>query len=212
MPANLNALIRYKTINSCLYGGKRKWSISELIEACSSALSESRGRYGKISERTIRDDIRVMRSEILGFNAPIKQKSGLYYYEDPHYSILSVGITDLALIEKIIKMLLDIRNEVRHPELEIILKKLMDMSPDLFTKQERSGISFSESSLHRDISVEESEVQKSFGITKKTDVRIKPATSEISSVQDIGPLLKSSPSSSYLPSLSWGDLLGAILI
>jgi hypothetical protein len=83
MPANLNALIRCKTINSCLFGGKRKYDIGELIEACSEALSEARGRTTKISERTIRDDIHVMRSEILGFNAPIEQKDGLYFYSDP---------------------------------------------------------------------------------------------------------------------------------
>src|SRR5512137_855769 len=97
MPANLNALIRYKTINSALYGGNRRWSIPELTEKCSSALAEYRGRYKIVSERTIRDDIRVMRSDILGYNAPIKQQSGLYYYSDPLYSIINVSITDSGL-------------------------------------------------------------------------------------------------------------------
>ena len=103
MPANLNALIRYKTINSCLFGGKRKYDIDELIGACSDALSEARGRITRISERTIRDDIRVMRSEILGFNAPIEQKDGLYYYSDPKYNILSVSVTDPGVLHMIIK-------------------------------------------------------------------------------------------------------------
>ena len=130
MPANLNALIRYKTINSCLYGGKRKWSIDELIDACSEAIGESRGSYGKISERTVRDDIRVMRSDILGFNAPIRQEKGLYFYDDAQYSIMSIGITDLKLIDRVIKMLLDIREEVKHPELETVLEKLLKISPE----------------------------------------------------------------------------------
>lgn len=130
MPANLNALVRYKTINSCLYGGRRKWAIDELIDACSEALGESRGRYERISERTIRDDIRVMRSDILGFNAPIRQERGLYFYDDPGYSIMSVGITDMKLIDRIIKMLIDIRSEVKHPELEIVLERLLKISPE----------------------------------------------------------------------------------
>ncbi len=124
MPANLNALIRYKTINNCLYGGRRRWSIRELIDACSEALSEYRGRYTTISERTVRDDIRVMRSEILGFNAPIAQKGGLYFYSDPAYSILSINLTDMALMDRICNLLYTLRSDIRHPELEMILKQL----------------------------------------------------------------------------------------
>ncbi|HLO60155.1 MAG TPA: hypothetical protein VK179_15505 [Bacteroidales bacterium] len=124
MPANLNALIRYKTINSCLFGGKRRWSIDELIEKCSDALAECRGRYERISERTVRDDIRVMRSDILGYNAPILQKNGLYFYSDPAYSIMSVTITDSSLVMKIIKLLNDVKRDVNHPEMEIVLQRL----------------------------------------------------------------------------------------
>jgi hypothetical protein len=128
MPANLNALIRYKTINSCLYGGRRKWSIAELIDACSEALAESRGRYDTLSERTLRDDIRVMRSDILGFNAPIGQEKGLYFYSDQKYSIMSISISDSGLVHQIIKLLEELKTEVKHPELENILEKLMDMT------------------------------------------------------------------------------------
>jgi hypothetical protein len=128
MPANLNALIRYKTINSCLYGGRRKWSIQELSGSCSEALAESRGRYDPVSERTIRDDIRVMRSDILGFNAPIEQVKGLYFYSDPKFSIMSVSITDSGLAEKIFDFLMKLRPELSHPELEIILEKLSELT------------------------------------------------------------------------------------
>ena len=124
MPANLNALIRYKTINSCLFGGKRRWSIDELRERCSETLAENRGKYTGVSERTIRDDLRVMRSDILGFNAPIKQEGGLYFYSDPGYSILSLRITDAGLAEQIFSLLMKIRGRESHPELEIILQRL----------------------------------------------------------------------------------------
>jgi predicted DNA-binding transcriptional regulator YafY len=128
MPANLNALIRYKTINSCLYGGRRKWTIDELIDACSDALAESRGRYESVSERTVRDDIRVMRSDILGFNAPLEQNKGLYFYSDPDYSIMSISITDSGLASQIINLLSELKMTVNHPELESILNKLRQLS------------------------------------------------------------------------------------
>jgi hypothetical protein len=124
MPANLNALIRYKTINSALYGGNRRWSIPELVEKCSDALAEYRGRHESVSERTIRDDIRVMRSDILGYNAPIAQQKGLYYYSDKGYSIMTISFTDSGLVERIIRFLGEIKPEIAHPELEIILEKL----------------------------------------------------------------------------------------
>lgn len=69
-----------------------------------------------------------MRSEILGFNAPIRQKDGQYYYGDPYYSIMSISLTDSGLIEKIIKVLSKISTEVSHPELEILIERLTCMS------------------------------------------------------------------------------------
>ncbi len=127
MPANLNALIRYKTINTCLYGGWRRWTIDELRGKCSEALAESRGRYTPVSERTLRDDIRVMRSDILGFNAPIKQEGGLYFYSDPGYSILSLSITDTGLAAQVLGLLMKLREKVSHPEMEIIVAQLCRM-------------------------------------------------------------------------------------
>ncbi|NLE36167.1 MAG: hypothetical protein GX622_13785 [Bacteroidales bacterium] len=137
MPANLNALIRYKTINSCLSGGRRRWSIDELRERCSEALAENRGRYTGVSERTLRDDIRVMRSDILGFNAPIKQEGGLYFYSDPGYSILSLRITDEGLGDQILELLMKMRGKVNHPEMEIIMKKLCRMTGREYEYKER---------------------------------------------------------------------------
>jgi hypothetical protein len=96
MPTNLNALIRYKTINDCLSTG-RGYSIDELIEACSKAMEEHCGRYGGVSERILRYDIKIMRSDILGFNAPIKSENGLYFYTDRKYSLASIFISDADL-------------------------------------------------------------------------------------------------------------------
>jgi predicted DNA-binding transcriptional regulator YafY len=68
-----------------------------LIEACSKAMEEHCGRYGGVSERTVRDDIKIMRSDILGFNAPIKSENGLYFYTNRNYSLASIFISDADL-------------------------------------------------------------------------------------------------------------------
>lgn len=126
MPANLNALIRYRTIDKCLSNPYRKWTIEDLMEACSKALEESRGIYTGISERTIREDIRVMRSDILGFNAPIIQKDGNYTYEDRDYSIFNVTIKESDLLARVLDFILEIRTEINHPELEKIIESITE--------------------------------------------------------------------------------------
>jgi len=100
MPTNLNALIRFKTIDSCLHGGKR-CSIQDLIEKCSSALSEYRGKDDPVSERTIRGDLHFMRSDL--FNAPIEVKDGYYYYSEPHFSIFNLRIDNAVAFDIISK-------------------------------------------------------------------------------------------------------------
>ncbi len=188
MPANLNALIRYKTINGCLYGGRRKWSINELIDACSQALAESRGRYEAVSERTLRDDIRVMRSDILGFNAPIAQKKGLYFYSDPGYSIMSISITDSGLASKIINLLLDVRTTFQHPELEIILGRLMELTG-------------------RAEAIQESEIMmQTFEDSQDYSLNI-PAPQSPAGIKDEMPDLKIRKDQEEI---AWGDVIGFI--
>lgn len=123
MPTNRNALIRYKTINDCLSTG-RGYSIDELINACSDALAEYCGKYDRISERTVRDDIRTMRSDILGFNAPIILKNGFYFYSNHNYSLRNKLITDVDLIEKMIKFLINLRKKGTDPEIDSLLNRL----------------------------------------------------------------------------------------
>jgi hypothetical protein len=137
MPANLNALVRYKTINDCLYGGKRRYSIHQLIERCSNALSFHTGRGETLSERTVREDIKVMRSDTLGFNAPIKQKDGLYYYDDPFYSINAVNFENSELIGKVIGVLSQVRTQISNPELDQLLEKLTALAPKTITHWNR---------------------------------------------------------------------------
>ena len=71
MPANRNALIRYKTIDNCLRNRRRKWTLDALIEKVSEALYEYEGIVKGISRRTIQGDIQMMRSDKLGYKPPI---------------------------------------------------------------------------------------------------------------------------------------------
>ena len=90
MPANRNALIRYKTIDNCLRNPYRRWTLEDLMDACSDALYEYEGIDKGISKRTVQMDIQMMRSEKLGYNAPIVVYENKYYkYERPgiqHYT------------------------------------------------------------------------------------------------------------------------------
>lgn len=124
MPANLNALIRYKTINDLLSARRNGCTIDQLVDACSDALAEITGNYSGVSERTIRDDLRVMRSDILGFNAPIVSKNGKYFYSNPNYSLKNVLISDYALVMKVLNFIEKNFDKIADPEAAFILKRL----------------------------------------------------------------------------------------
>jgi len=206
MPANLNALIRYKTINSCLSGGRRRWSIDELRKRCSEALAENRGRYGTVSERTIRDDIRVMRSDILGFNAPIKQEAGFYFYSDPEYSILSLRITDEGLAEQILGLLMKMRGKVNHPEMEIIMAKLCrligrEYEPEITFRKHEPEITVRKQVIREDIQTDEllsPDLECQYGTA--------PSRFKLRAIRKA-----SLPSVIQSPELIWGEILATVM-
>ena len=61
MATNKNALIRYKTIDKCLRNTSRFWTIDDLIDACTEALTEYEGKENVVSKRTVQLDIQNMR-------------------------------------------------------------------------------------------------------------------------------------------------------
>ncbi|NOU59702.1 helix-turn-helix transcriptional regulator [Marinifilum caeruleilacunae] len=98
MPVNRNALIRYTTIDKCLRNHYRKWTLEDLMDACSDALYEFEGIDKGVSRRTVQLDIQNMRSEKLGYNAPIVVTERKYYtYEDSDYSITQLPLSDQDL-------------------------------------------------------------------------------------------------------------------
>ncbi|MBR5210838.1 MAG: WYL domain-containing protein [Paludibacteraceae bacterium] len=73
--------------------------MEDLREACEKELLEKEGICG-ISTRTIQRDIELMRSDKLGYNAPIVVKNKKYYtYEDLDYSITKLPLSQKDLNE-----------------------------------------------------------------------------------------------------------------
>ena len=108
MPANKNALIRYKTIDNCLRNKYRRWTLDDLVEACCDALYEMEGITKGVCARTVQMDIQIMRSGKLGYNAPIEVYDRVYYrYADPDYSIseMPLSMDDCKLIKQAIILL-----------------------------------------------------------------------------------------------------------
>ena len=129
MAYNKNALIRYKTIDKCLQNRYRKWTLEDLIEACSDALYEYEGKMTNVSKRTIQLDIQNMRSDKLGYNAPIIVVDRKYYtYEDTEYSIMNVGISahDLDKISESVAILSQFKGFSHFNALQEVVQKLED--------------------------------------------------------------------------------------
>jgi predicted DNA-binding transcriptional regulator YafY len=108
MAVNKLALMRYKTIDTCLRNRFRKWSLEDIIQAVSDALYDLEGIHTGVSKRTIQMDLQTMRSDKLGYNAPIIITDKKFYsYEDKDYSITNskVSAQDIAKLSDVITLL-----------------------------------------------------------------------------------------------------------
>lgn len=129
MATNKNALIRYRTIDKCLQNTGRQWSLDDLIEACSDALYEYEGKDSNVSKRTVQLDIQTMRSDKLGYNAPIEVYGRKYYkYSEPNFSITDIPLTDMDLdiLTESMEMLRQFKDVSLFSELNGVIQKLED--------------------------------------------------------------------------------------
>ncbi|HYG53408.1 MAG TPA: WYL domain-containing protein [Flavobacteriales bacterium] len=129
MPINKLALVRYKTIDNCLQNRFRKWTLEDLVEACSDALYEYEGITKGVSLRTVQLDIQNMRSEKLGYNAPIVVVNKKYYtYEDKNYSITNIPLTrqDLGTLSEVVDVLKQFKGFGYFDELNGMVSRLED--------------------------------------------------------------------------------------
>ena len=129
MAVTKNALIRYKTIDRCLQNHYRKWTLDDLMEACSDSLFEFEGRNINVSKRTVQLDIQMLRSDKLGYNAPIEVYDRKYYrYSDPNYTITDIPLTenDMNVLLETMNMLKQFQDFSLFSEFKGILNKLED--------------------------------------------------------------------------------------
>lgn len=108
MAQNKNALLRYRTIDRCLRNTGRRWTLQDLVDACSNALYEYEGKQDLVSTRTVQLDIQMMRSDRLGYEAPIEVYDRKYYrYSDPNYSISNRPLSehDITVLNRTIDLL-----------------------------------------------------------------------------------------------------------
>ena len=129
MAQNKNALIRYKTIDKCLQNRYRTWTLEELIEVVSEALYEYEGKENPVSKRTIQLDIQLMRSEKLGYNAPIVVYDKKYYkYDDEEFTITDIPLTetDINVLTETVSMLKQFKDFSLFNDVSDILQRLED--------------------------------------------------------------------------------------
>lgn len=108
MPVNKNALLRYATIDRCLSNRQRRWTLQDLMEKCSQALGGEPDEPLLVSRRTIQNDLEMMRSGKLGYEAPIEVVEKKYYrYADPNFSISRVPLNpkDLSKLWEAVELL-----------------------------------------------------------------------------------------------------------
>ncbi len=154
MSANKLALIRYKTIDECLKNRFRKWTLEHLIEKVADALYEFEGIETGISKRTIQADIQLMRSDKLGYNAPIIVTDKKYYsYEDPEYSITNAPInnTDVEKMKEIVGILKQFNGFNYFDEMSDLITKL-ENNINKNTRQSKNCIQFESNKLLKGIS------------------------------------------------------------
>ncbi|MDP9078463.1 MAG: WYL domain-containing protein [Bacteroidota bacterium] len=129
MPVNRNALIRYRTIDGCLQNRYKKWTLDDLIEACGDAIYEYQGIDTGVSRRTVQADIEMMRSNKLGYEAPIVVVDKKYYtYSDKNYSITNSPLNqqDMQVLSEVSGLLKQFKGFNHFTDLNEMVSKLED--------------------------------------------------------------------------------------
>lgn len=112
MSNSSNALLRHMTIDACLRDTKNKYTLLDLINACTKAIKAKNGNGrdsgNKVSVRSLQLDLQIMRDKNKGYGAPIVVYEHKYYkYKDPNFSIekAKVGKENLAAIAQMVDTL-----------------------------------------------------------------------------------------------------------
>jgi len=142
MSTNKHALIRYRVIDRCLRQVDKAWNWKTLAEACASEIEMVMDKKITLSERTIKQDLKNMRSDnALGYHAPIEydrlEKS--YYYSDRKYSITEAPLnrSDSDELKNAISLLRQFTGFQHLEGIENIIQKLELLAFESTTKSKR---------------------------------------------------------------------------
>ncbi|MBL1408715.1 helix-turn-helix transcriptional regulator [Sphingobacterium faecale] len=110
MATNKQASIRYRILDNCLSNPQKRFSFQDLLDCLDTELSEINPNHKNISVRTLREDIKYMRSPE-GGSAPIeiyKQDGKSYYrYADKDFKLYNQGLNspEVQQLKSAIEML-----------------------------------------------------------------------------------------------------------
>ena len=111
MAQTRNAQLRYRVLDRCFRNRVSPKTFKELKDEVDRVLGEFDNNIPMLSVRTLREDIRFMKSES-GFNAPIVARrvgndQFRYYYSDPKFSIFKTALSekDVDTLQSTIEML-----------------------------------------------------------------------------------------------------------
>lgn len=98
MAINKQALIRHRIIDNCLSNPQKRDSFEDLLYCINRELQEINGTNGSISTRTLRGDLKYLRSRE-GGEAPIesykKDGKSYYRYSDPNFKLIKTLFVQL---------------------------------------------------------------------------------------------------------------------
>ena len=129
MSINKLALLRYKVIDECLQNRFRKWTLDGLVERVSDALYEYEGIDSGVSKRTVQADLQLMRSDKLGYEAPIEVIDRKYYtYSDKTYSITrsKVSAQDVEKLNEVVAILKQFKGFTHFEDITEMVGRLED--------------------------------------------------------------------------------------
>jgi predicted DNA-binding transcriptional regulator YafY len=129
MPTTLYPTIRYRILDKCFQQKGRRWTQKELSEKCGEALREDINTdQPNPSRRTTMEDIRMMKSGILGYTAPIvyDRKEKGYYYSDSDFSVAGspLNTDDWKLLQQAATILKQFRGFSQLLDIENIIQKI----------------------------------------------------------------------------------------
>lgn len=95
MSTNKHASIRYRILDNCLSNTQRRYTFGDLLDCINRELEEIKGANSRISTRTLRDDLKHLRSPE-GGEAPIlvykKDGKSYYRYSDSNFKLFNQGL------------------------------------------------------------------------------------------------------------------------